>query len=84
MKNIRETITALTAGDSPGGVRVNRKEHEPMNDERFRLILKCIVSVTAIIAGTVLVLNLDPDMVFPLMGLICVGGLIYVGIREIR
>lgn len=32
MKGIKETITALTAGNEPGAVHYNRKEHVPMSD----------------------------------------------------
>lgn len=69
MKNIKETITALTSGDFPGAVRVKKEEHAPMSDERFSLVLKRTVQIVAIVCGTVLVLKADTGKVAALAGL---------------
>lgn len=74
MTKIKEVISAFTAGDFPGAVRINRKEHEPMSDERFRLILNRIVLVVAIIAGVDLIPQLEAGVALflGLVGLILI------------
>ena len=55
MANIKKIVTALISGKNPAAIRVKQKERERMSDERFRLVLRCIVQV-AMIAGTAAVL----------------------------
>lgn len=57
MSKIKETITALAAGNESGAVHINRKENAPMSDKRFEMILKCVVTIALIAAVTVLVLK---------------------------
>lgn len=56
MNKIKETITALTAGEFPSAVQIQRQEDLPMTDWRFEMVLKCIVKISAIAAGAALVL----------------------------
>lgn len=59
MSKIKQTITALTSGDNPGGVRVSKEEKEPMSDERFRLVIQCVTRAAMAFCGVVLVINID-------------------------
>ena len=61
MNKIKETITALTSGDSPGGVRVSREEKEAMSDKRFFAVLRCITKVSAIAAIAKIVPNISGE-----------------------
>lgn len=56
MNKIKETITALTAGEFPSAVQIQRREDMPMTDWRFEMVLKCVVKISAIAAGVALVL----------------------------
>lgn len=56
MNKIKETITALTAGEFPSAVQIQRQEDMPMTDWRFEMVLKCIVKISAIASGAALVL----------------------------
>lgn len=56
MGKIKETITALIAGEEPGAVHINRKEHIPVSDDRFCMVIGCILKVSAIVSGTILIL----------------------------
>lgn len=82
MRLIRETITALISSEFPGAVRINRKEHKPMTDERFALVMKCGVKSIGIAAGTVLVLNAGIWKLLALMGFGIFFSLIYFGMRD--
>lgn len=70
MKKIKETITALTSGETPGGVQVKKEEKEPMSDERFSAILKCIVKVAVIAATTKIVPEIGTHKLLVLGGII--------------
>lgn len=72
MKSIKQTITALTAEDSPKGVRVSREEKEPMSDKRFFAVLGCIVKVTAIVAIAKVVPQIDNYKLFILGAIIVI------------
>lgn len=59
MSKIKETITALTSGDFPGGVRVSREEREPMSDARFKLIINSLTKVGLAHAAVSLLADFD-------------------------
>lgn len=59
MNKIKETITALSSGEFPGAVQINRKEHTPITDERLAMIIKCIIKVASVLTGTVIVINAE-------------------------
>ncbi len=80
MKGIKEILTALSNEESTA-VWVIKKEKKPMSDERFRLVLECIVLVTFIISWTVLALNADPEDLILLIALAGVAGIIYAGMK---
>lgn len=56
MNKIKETITALTAGEFPSAVQIQRQEDLPMADWRFEMVLKCVVKISAMAAATALIL----------------------------
>lgn len=82
MSKIKETITALTAGDLPGGVRINRKEQEPISDERFRLIVNRLALAVFAVAAAIFAINASPLKI----GIVAFAGiflvLIYFGLRD--
>ena len=82
MKKIKEAITALTAGDFPGAIHINRKEHSPMSDERFSLIVKSVTNIAASIAAAVTAMNVDGWKLLTLVGAGVVFVLIYFGTRD--
>lgn len=82
MKKIKETITALTSGDFPGAVRINRKESIPIPDGRLDLIMKYSIKIIGIAAGTVLILNAGIWKLLALMGFGIFFGLIYFGLKD--
>lgn len=59
MSKISETITALAIGDIPSAIRINRKEHLPLSDERFELAMKTIMRVSILVSATVLIINMS-------------------------
>lgn len=59
MSKISETITALATGDIPSAIRINRKEHLPLSDERFELAMKTIMRVSILASATVLIINMS-------------------------
>ncbi len=82
MSKIKETITALTAGECPGAVHINRKEHAPMTDERLGMILKFITRIVIIVAGTVLVVNADIISLAATFVFAILFSLIYFGLKH--
>lgn len=55
MSKIKETITAISAGNEPGAVRIKREEQERMPEWYFAMAMKCTVLIAAIAAVTVIV-----------------------------
>ena len=55
MSKIKETITAVSAGNEPGAVRIKREELERMPEWYFAMAMKCAVVIAAIAAVTVIV-----------------------------
>lgn len=82
MKKIRETVTALTSGDTAGVVHINRKEHSPMSDERFALVTRSVTKIIIAIAGAVVVLNVDIWELVALIGFGVAFTLIYFGLKD--
>lgn len=60
MKVIREVLTALTTDDG-NVVRVNSKEHTPMSDSRFKLIVGSFTKVGLAHAAVKIFSNFDTD-----------------------
>ncbi len=82
MSKIKETITALSSGGFPGAVHINRKEREPMTDERLEMVLKFITKIAVIIAITVLVVNADIISLVASFVFAILFSLIYFGLRN--
>lgn len=82
MNKIKETITALTAREYLGAVRINRKEHEPVTSEHLALILKCITKVTTIAAGTVLALSVETGKLVVILFFGILFNLFYCGLKD--
>lgn len=55
MSKTKETITAVSAGNEPGAVRIKREEQERMPEWYFATAMKCAVVIAAIAAVTVIV-----------------------------
>lgn len=82
MNKIKESLTALIMEDIPGAVHINRKERVPISDYRFELVLKFIVKIACIIAGTVFLLNAEPWKVGAFLVFCIFFALIYFGMRD--
>lgn len=79
MGKIKETITALTAGEFPSAVQMKRKESMSMTDWRFEMVLKCVSRVSAISAGAALVLFAEtPKLIAALVFLIFIAFVYFV------
>lgn len=59
MSKIKETITAVSAGNEPGAVRIKREERERMPEWYFAIAMKCAVVIAAIAAVTVIIIFAD-------------------------
>lgn len=55
MSKIKETVTAVSAGNEPSAVRIKREEQERMPEWYFAMAMKCAVVIAAIAAVTVIV-----------------------------
>ncbi len=82
MNKIKESITALAAGDFSRAVHISRQEQRPMTDERFELVLKCVTRVSTITSVTVLVLNIETAKLVAVMGFAIFFSLIYFGLKD--
>lgn len=82
MRKIKETITAFVSGDFPGAVRIKRKDHKPMSDERFSLIVKSVTNIAACIAVAVTAMNVDGWRLPILAGAGVFIELIYLSFRD--
>lgn len=78
MNKIKETIMAITGGEIPGAVHINRKEHEPITDERLSIVLGFVVKVAMIVAGTVLILNAEIMKLVAILVFVAVCSLFYL------
>lgn len=59
MSKIKETITALAAGNESGAVRIKREEREQMPEWYFATAMKCAVVIAAIAAVTAIIIFAD-------------------------
>lgn len=78
MRSIKETLTALTAGAEPGAVRVKREEHEPISDERFRLIVNSVTKIAISVVVAAIVVNCDREKLGILAGTLLFLSLIHL------
>lgn len=56
MSKTKETITAVSAGNEPGAVRIKREERERMPEWYFAMAMKCAVAIAMIAAVTVIII----------------------------
>lgn len=56
MSKIKETITAVSAGNEPGAVRIKREERERLPEWYFAMAMKCAVAIAIIAAVTVIII----------------------------
>ncbi len=73
MSKIKETITAVSAGNEPGAVRIKREEQERMPEWYFATAMKCAVVIAAIAAATAIIIFADLWKVLALI----VAGIFY-------
>lgn len=82
MSKIKETITAVSAGNEPGAVRIKREEH---GFEYYRLLEVSIKCATAMIASLSLAAMVVYAQIWNLLtffGFAIFFSLIYFGIRD--
>lgn len=82
MSKISETITALATGDIPSAIRINRKEHLPLSDERFELAMKTIIRVSILASATVLITNMSFQKLVALLVFGIFFLMMYFGFRD--
>lgn len=82
MNKIKETITALTTGEFPSAVQIQRQEDLPMTDWRFEIVLKCVVKISAMAAGAALVLFAGFWKLVAIFVFIIFFCLIYYGMKD--
>lgn len=56
MSKIKETVTAVSAGNEPGAVRIKREERERLPEWYFAMAMKCAVAIAIIAAVTVIII----------------------------
>lgn len=82
MNKIKETITALTTGEFPSAVQIQRQEDVPMTECQFEMVLKCIVKISAMAAGTALILFAGFWKLVAIFVFIIFFCLIYYGMKD--
>lgn len=82
MSKIKETITAVSAGNEPGAVRIKREEQERMPEWYFCMAVKCVVTLAAIASMTLVVIFAEIWKVLALAGFGIFFSLIYFGLRN--
>ncbi len=82
MNKIRETIMAITGGEIPGAVHIDRKEQTPITDERLEMVLGFLLKVAIIAAGTVLVLKAETMKLVAILVFVAVFSLFYFVSRD--
>lgn len=82
MNKIKETITAVSAGNEPGAVRIKREEQERMPEWYFITVVKCIIALALIASGTLIIIFAE---IWKVMALALFGvlfSLIYFGTKN--
>lgn len=82
MSRIKETITALTAGNEPGAVRIKRKEQERLPEWYFSMAIRCIERVALIAAVAAVVIFAEILKIAALVGFGIVFSMFYFGTRD--
>lgn len=82
MSKIKEAITALTAGENPVAVRVQRKESNSMTDWQFEMALKCAVKISVVAAVTVLILLADIAKLLAVLAFVLFFCFVYLGMKD--
>lgn len=82
MSKIKETITALSAGNETGAVRVNREERERMPEWYFEMALRCVERVALIAAVALLVIFADVQKLLALLVFGILFSLVYFGMKD--
>lgn len=82
MSKIKETVTAVSAGNEPGAVHISRKENQPMTGRSLEMVLECIVVVSLITAITTIVIFAEIWKVLALAAFGIFFSLIYFGLRN--
>ena len=82
MSKIKETITAVSAGNEPGAVRIKREEQERMPEWYFATAMKCAVVIAAIAAVTAIIIFADLWKVLALAVFVIFFFLIYFAAKD--
>lgn len=78
---MKKKTEAIACRDSQGAEATKIVQTEQRKD-RFELTLKCITRISAIVAGTVLILNAGIYKLLVLLGFGIIFSMIYFGFRD--
>lgn len=82
MSKIKETVTAVSAGNEPGAVRIKREEQERMPEWYFITVVKCVIALAAIASMTLVVIFAEIWKVLALAVFGIFFSLIYFGSKN--
>lgn len=82
MSKIKETITALAAGNESGAVRIKREEREQMPEWYFKTAVRCIERISMIAAAASLIIFADICKILVLLVFGILFSLIYFGTKD--
>lgn len=82
MSKIKETVTAVSAGNEPGAIRIKREERERMPELYFAMAMKCAVAIAMIAAVTAIIIFAEIWKVIALAVFGIFFGLIYFASKD--